>query len=812
MITGAQGIVSYAGLSKNALLSGAEFPVWQGELPARFRDFIPLFPAEMIQNMEYVGKESEENKFAAPSGFSTDPAAYHRKMFLETPSLYAGDNWNRNFGYDGSYQGRGVFTVDAAWADAFPQYRPFLGERLVVHLIGGGCQAVAVPESLKIRSGFLDRLEEVLEITARVQSFVRYAAACVRSGEPYDADVCAAEYLQTTDRQAVNVTQRELELTLQRRAMAQGRRAADGGEMFYLQKARQAGRIGQYQPYRYACDFFTEQTVTPAFVRLAQPYTEGLDFVSDFWIPYAEVLPYVTHGGTALQMRALCESFQIAPAFDPETGGGVYPNALRVAVIRDRELTIMTAEALNNGAYGSGLNADGRMCRHVFIANSLEQIRARRIDVEKITFRCDSDPLPPEQFLAQRKRAKAQEAKGRLIDALYRLYMAQSGGEADAETLRRLREKANALLAAVPENGGGVSGYDSDIRYLRQRLEANAPEDPQREASVECGYAMRNAYCRPQSPGADEPQEDPAEEKLQETAEEKPQESKAEKQENAAEQPPQPPEEQPPQPAAEKPRTIAAAHTKGDHRMKLTPKDIAKMLDHSTLQPFLTQADVRTGCEIALKYGAASVCARPADMPLVKEMLSGSDVRVCTVIGFPHGNHKPEIKIAEAEAALADGCEELDMVINVGRLIAGDDQYVQDEIADICALAHSHNAKVKVIIETCYLTDEQKVRVCRLAAAAGADWVKTSTGYGTAGCKLEDVILMRRSVPADCQVKGSGGIRDLDTVLALRAVGATRCGVSATEKIMAEAEVRFANGTLMEASLEDLSFEEDGSY
>ena len=246
--------------------------------------------------------------------------------------------------------------------------------------------------------------------------------------------------------------------------------------------------------------------------------------------------------------------------------------------------------------------------------------------------------------------------------------------------------------------------------------------------------------------------------------------------------------------------------------MKLTPKDIAKMLDHSTLQPFLTQEDVRKGCEIALKYDTASVCARPADMPLVKELLSGSDVRVCTVIGFPHGNHKPEIKLAEAEAALNDGCEELDMVINIGRLLAGEDQYVQDEIADICALAHSRNAKVKVIIETCYLSDEQKVRVCKLAAAAGADWVKTSTGYGSAGCKIEDVILMRKSVPADCQVKGSGGIRDLDTVLALRAVGATRCGVSATEKIMAEAEARFASGDLTEPSLDELTFDEGGSY
>lgn len=232
--------------------------------------------------------------------------------------------------------------------------------------------------------------------------------------------------------------------------------------------------------------------------------------------------------------------------------------------------------------------------------------------------------------------------------------------------------------------------------------------------------------------------------------------------------------------------------------MSLTPHAIAKMLDHSTLQPYLTQEDIRKGCDIALKYDTASVCARPADMKLVASMLHGSDVHVCTVIGFPHGNHLPQIKLAEAKAALEDGCVELDMVLNIGRLIAGEDGYVQEEIKAICDLAHSRGAKVKVILETCYLNDEQKQRACRLAAAAGADWVKTSTGYGSAGCTVEDIRLMRRSVPAACQVKGSGGIRDLDTVLAIRAAGASRCGVSATEKIMAEAEKRYAEGTLRE--------------
>lgn len=232
--------------------------------------------------------------------------------------------------------------------------------------------------------------------------------------------------------------------------------------------------------------------------------------------------------------------------------------------------------------------------------------------------------------------------------------------------------------------------------------------------------------------------------------------------------------------------------------MSLTPKDIAGMLDHSTLQPYLTEDDIRKGCEIALKYHTASVCARPGDMKLVASLLKGSDVKVCTVIGFPHGNHLPEIKLAESKAALDDGCVELDMVINIGKLLHGDDAYVGDEIKAICDLAHSRGAKVKVILETCYLSDEQKKRACRIAAANGADWVKTSTGYGSAGCTIEDLKLMRASVPAHCQVKGSGGIRDLDTVLAARRAGASRCGVSATVKIMEEAEKRYAEGTLGE--------------
>lgn len=243
--------------------------------------------------------------------------------------------------------------------------------------------------------------------------------------------------------------------------------------------------------------------------------------------------------------------------------------------------------------------------------------------------------------------------------------------------------------------------------------------------------------------------------------------------------------------------------------MRLTPHDIAKMLDHSTLQPFLTDEDIRKGCELALRYDTASVCARPCDMPLVASLLRGSDVKVCTVIGFPHGTHRTAIKVAEAKQALADGCTELDMVINIGKLLGGDEDYVRDEIRQIVQVAHEAGALVKVILETCYLTDAQKVTACHLSEEAGADFVKTSTGYGTKGCTIQDLRLMRRSVSERVQVKGSGGIRDLDTVLSARAVGATRCGVSATAAIMAEAEKRYAEGTLQEVdTLKDM----EGGY
>ena len=234
--------------------------------------------------------------------------------------------------------------------------------------------------------------------------------------------------------------------------------------------------------------------------------------------------------------------------------------------------------------------------------------------------------------------------------------------------------------------------------------------------------------------------------------------------------------------------------------MELTK--ILSMVDHTLLKPESTWAQIQEICDDAIKYGTATVCIPASYVARCRAYMDAkaSKVGVCTVIGFPHGSHETAIKVAEAKLALDEGCTELDMVINIGKMIAGDTLYVKNEIKLLADLAHAQGAILKVILETCYLTDEQKLACCQLAEAAGADFVKTSTGYGSKGCTIDDLKLMRASVSEHVRVKGSGGIRDLDTVLSARAVGASRCGVSATAAIMAEAEKRYAEGTLVEVT------------
>ena len=218
--------------------------------------------------------------------------------------------------------------------------------------------------------------------------------------------------------------------------------------------------------------------------------------------------------------------------------------------------------------------------------------------------------------------------------------------------------------------------------------------------------------------------------------------------------------------------------------MDYTCQEIAQMIDHSLLRPELTEKDVREGCEVAIKYKVATVCCRPSELALVVELLKGSGVKPTTVIGFPHGCNKTEIKVFEAEQAIADGALELDMVLNIGKLLDGDYDYVKKDIKAVVDVAHSHNVAVKVIFENYYLNDEQKKAACRLAEEAGVDFVKTSTGFADGGATIEDLQLMRENVSEKVQVKAAGGVRDLEMALKVRQVGCTRFGATRTETIM----------------------------
>ena len=221
---------------------------------------------------------------------------------------------------------------------------------------------------------------------------------------------------------------------------------------------------------------------------------------------------------------------------------------------------------------------------------------------------------------------------------------------------------------------------------------------------------------------------------------------------------------------------------------------VAKMIDHSLLNPTLTVDDLEAGCRLAAEYGVASVCIMPYHLARCAEILRGSGVKASTTIGFPHGGHTTEIKLAEARRALADGGEELDMVVNISKALSGDWDYVRDDIKAVVDAAHEAGQKVKVIFENCYLNDDQKIRLCAICGELGADWVKTSTGYGTGGATHEDLKLMRAHSPAHVQVKAAGGVRDLDSLLAVRALGVTRVGASRTREILDECRRRLSGG------------------
>jgi deoxyribose-phosphate aldolase len=223
----------------------------------------------------------------------------------------------------------------------------------------------------------------------------------------------------------------------------------------------------------------------------------------------------------------------------------------------------------------------------------------------------------------------------------------------------------------------------------------------------------------------------------------------------------------------------------------ITLAELAKVIDHSLLKPELTEAEVIAGCELARRYHVASVCVKPCDVALAVKLLAGADVAVGTVVGFPHGNSTTAVKVAEARQALADGAVELDMVINIGALRSGKTDYVRDEIKAIVAVAHGR-ALVKAILENAYLTPDERVIGCQLAEGAGADFVKTSTGFAPTGATVADIKLMRATVGPQVQVKAAHGIRTLDALLEIIDAGATRVGATATATMLDDFQRRKA--------------------
>ena len=225
--------------------------------------------------------------------------------------------------------------------------------------------------------------------------------------------------------------------------------------------------------------------------------------------------------------------------------------------------------------------------------------------------------------------------------------------------------------------------------------------------------------------------------------------------------------------------------------MDCTYHDLAKMIDHSLLTPTIPAGDLERGCHLALDYDVASVCILPYYLRRCAEILRGSTVNASTTIGFPHGGHATAVKAAEARQALDDGGVELDMVVNISMVLSGDWEYVRRDIQAVIIPAHDRGAKVKVIFENAYLRDEHKIRLCEICGELLVDWVKTSTGYAPSGATLADVKLMRKHAPAHVQVKAAGGVRDLETLLLMRAAGCTRCGASRTKEILDQARQRF---------------------
>jgi deoxyribose-phosphate aldolase len=216
----------------------------------------------------------------------------------------------------------------------------------------------------------------------------------------------------------------------------------------------------------------------------------------------------------------------------------------------------------------------------------------------------------------------------------------------------------------------------------------------------------------------------------------------------------------------------------------VTYREIAEMIDHSLLKPSLTDKEIIEGCELADKYGVKTVCVRPSDVKLARKVLKNSKVLVTTVIGFPHGTTTTLAKVTEAKEAIKDGCKELDVVMNIGKMKSKEYGFVKEDLKAVVKEAHKKNVIVKVIFENCYLCEDEIIKACKICNEIGADFVKTSTGYGTGGAEDKDLKIMRQYAKPSIQVKAAGGVRTLERAIEIKALGCTRFGCTATAGIL----------------------------
>ena len=515
MLRKPQGVISYAGLDVPTLLAGARLMFTSGEdqLPRRFASLMPLLPMELIQSMPFVGV-AQPGVNVAPGGFSIDPAEYHCMLYQQMPRLYVGDNLVRNTDAEGVFHGRGVVTVDEAWTTCFPQYQPFQGERLTIYPLGGGAQAAAVPESLYPRAaGFLRTAETALGITRRCHDYAHYVYQRIRSGHTFDADAFENDYLEVSQLSPVTICQSDLGRLMQDISMLKNAREGTDTDGLYTENAKRAEHILQYVPGLYACDVFEDTPITRYTARLVQPVWED-GFVSDWWLPYGDAAAYAAADRQTLDMAALCQGFQLAPVYDPQTRGGRYPDKVRVVILRDRELRLRMADTLNNPAYGTGMSPAGAINKIVYLQNSRELLRQGRLALEEDHFRCENTAVPPAAYRAMVAKASVQEVKGQLVDALYRRESVLSEVRDTSPDHDRLHALMNQPVDVLEARLSGqekaqLSGYDADLDYLRrmgmerewkpgpkkQKTFRFAP-DTLRQASIESGFAMRTACMR----------------------------------------------------------------------------------------------------------------------------------------------------------------------------------------------------------------------------------------------------------------------------------------------------------------------------